>query len=48
MHLESLNLTLICNIKQGDEWERFVLAHTDEMSMKNVQENELEPANIYL
>ena len=48
MHLESLNLTLICNIKQGDEWERFGLAHMDEMSVKNVQETELEPANIYL
>ena len=34
MHLESLNLTLICNIKQGDEWKRFGLAHKDAISIK--------------
>ena len=34
MHLESLNLTLICIIKQGDEWEGVCLAQKD---VKNVR-----------
>jgi len=48
MHLESLNLTLICTIKQGDEWEGVCLAQWDVKNVKMPREiPQSRPTTIY-